>query len=140
MQTTQLDMLPRMSITVIITRDDNGAPLTREIYEEGARFKVENGELNIISGSPELVALYGSGNWLSVHMDDHVAVVTTKPPEDDSGSGDMDFGLGDLDSSDSDDDTDTSTDDVDTESTDLDADSTESDTETVESDDADPTE
>jgi hypothetical protein len=85
-QSPQLDMLPPMSITVIITRDDNGAPMTREVYEEGAKFTVENGELNVISARPQLVALYGSGNWLSVHLDDHVAVVTAAPAEDDSES------------------------------------------------------
>ncbi len=87
-------MLTSMSITVIITRGDTGAPTTREVYAEGVKFNIENGELGIISDRPQLVALYGSGNWWSVHVDDHVMVVTDKPDDSDSdsdSSGDLDF-------------------------------------------------
>ena len=113
-------MLARMSITVIIARGDTGAPTTREVYAEGAKFNIENGELGIISDRPQLVALYGSGNWLSVHMDDHVVVVTEKPEDSDS-SGDLEFSsFGDSD--------DTSGDSADTSSDEADASSGEADT------------
>ena len=72
-----------MSITVVIARDDIGAPTTREVYEQGAKFTVDSGDLSIISAKPQLIALYGSGNWLSVHVDDHVEVISERPAEDD---------------------------------------------------------
>lgn len=83
----------RMSITVVITRDDSGAPMTKEHYETGVKFSVEGGDLSIISGKPQLIAYYGSGNWLSAHVDDNVIVITEKPveTEDSSGGFDVDF-------------------------------------------------
>jgi hypothetical protein len=91
-----------MSITVIIARDDAGAPTTREVYESGVKFSTEGGDLSIVSAKPQLIATYGSGNWLSVHVDDNVEVITTKSDDDDDMSfGDDDpFGSSDDDSSD----------------------------------------
>jgi hypothetical protein len=89
-----------MSITVIIARDDAGAPTTREIYATGAKFINDDGNLNIVSAN-QVLATYGSGNWLSVHMDDSVEVITTKSEEDSDDSDDTDFSFGD--DSDSDD-------------------------------------
>jgi hypothetical protein len=74
-----------MAITVIISRDDNGAPMTREVYDTGEKYTVEGGDLTIVgnnSGRPQLLAMYGSGNWMSVHVDDFVRVVTEKPAEE----------------------------------------------------------
>jgi hypothetical protein len=81
--------MPAMSITVIIARDDAGAPTTREVYESGVKFSTEGGDLSIVSAKPQLIATYGSGNWLSVHVDDNVEVITTKSDDDDD---DMSFG------------------------------------------------
>ena len=91
-----------MSITVIIARDDVGAPTTREVYADGVKYSSDNGNLDIISAKPQLLATYGSGNWLSVHIDDSVEVMTTRSEDDDSGD-DFSFGSDD-DSSDSSDD------------------------------------
>jgi hypothetical protein len=101
-----------MSITVVIARDDVGAPTTREVYANGVKFTTENGDLSIVSGKPQLLATYGSGNWLSVHVDDFVDVVVTRPPEDEDSS---DFGdsFGDSFGDDSDDSSDESSDDSD---------------------------
>ena len=81
-----------MSITVVIARDDVGAPTTREVYETGVKFSADGGDLSIISAKPALIATYGSGNWLSVYVDDNVEVITTKPESDDSDSSDFSFG------------------------------------------------
>ncbi|HEY7008630.1 MAG TPA: hypothetical protein VH395_06815 [Jatrophihabitantaceae bacterium] len=89
-----------MSITVVIARDDVGAPSTREVYETGVKYSAEGGDLSIFSAKPQLLATYGSGNWLSVYVDDNVEVISTKPEESDSGFDDFSFG---DDSSDSDD-------------------------------------
>lgn len=108
--------MPGMSITVIIARDDVGAPTTREVYENGVKFSTENGDLSIVSAKPQLLATYGSGNWLSVHVDDAVQVLVDRPQEESDDSGDFgdsfgDFGS-DLDSdSDSSGDADAATDD-----------------------------
>jgi hypothetical protein len=108
-----------MSITVIIARDDVGAPTTREIYEAGAKFTTEGGDLSIISARPQLLATYGSGNWLSVHVDDNVEVITTKS---ESGDDDDAFGFGDdSDSAFGDDDSSTDDDSSDDSSSDDDA-------------------
>jgi hypothetical protein len=101
-----------MSITVIIARDDVGAPTTREVYANGAKFTTEGGDLSIISNKPQLLATYGSGNWLSAHVDDNVEVLVTRS-EDDSDSGGFDdnpFDVDDDSDSSSDDDSDSSDD------------------------------
>lgn len=88
-----------MSITVVIQRDDVGKPCTREVYETAAKFVIENSELTIVgsdNGRPQMLAMYGSGNWLSVYFDDSVTVISEKPAEDDTD----DFSFGDDDSSD----------------------------------------
>lgn len=83
-----------MSITVVIARDDVGAPSTREVYETGVKFTTEGGDLSILSDRPQLLARYGSGNWLSVYIDDNVTVISEKPAES---SDDFDFGDSGLD-------------------------------------------
>lgn len=98
-----------MSITVVIQRDDVGKPCTREVYETAAKFVIENSELTIVgsdNGRPQMLAMYGSGNWLSVYFDDSVTVISEKPAEDDTddfsfGDDSSDTSFGDDDSSDS---------------------------------------
>ena len=81
-----------MPITVVITRDDVGAPSTREVYETGVKYQVEGGDLMIYSDRPQLLGTYGSGNWLSVYIGENVTVISTKPEEsEDSGFGDDSF-------------------------------------------------
>jgi len=82
-----------MPITVVIMRDDVGAPSTREIFETGVKYTVEGGDLMVYSDRPQLLGTYGSGNWLSVYIGDSVTVVSTKPDEsdDDSSFGDDSF-------------------------------------------------
>jgi hypothetical protein len=118
-----------MSITVIIARDDIGAPSTSEIYALGAKFNVDGGDLSIFSAKPQLVALYPSGNWQSVHVDNFVEIVSVKPAEDEDGG---DFAFGDDDSSDSSDSSDTAS--TDDDPFGLDSDSTD----TTTTDDDDP--
>ena len=89
-------------------------PSTREVFETGVRFTTESGDLSILSDRPQLLAKYGSGNWLSVYVDDNVTVVSEKPAESSDDS--FDFGgFGDDDSSSSDA-TDTDSDSADAES------------------------
>lgn len=64
-----------MSITVVTTRDDAGAPSSREVYAVGARYAIGNSNLEIFSAESRLLALYPSGSWTSVHVDDNVRVV-----------------------------------------------------------------
>jgi hypothetical protein len=80
-----------MSITVVIARDDAGAPSTREVFETGVKFMTEGGDLSILSGRPQLLATYGSGNWLSVYVDDNVTVLTEKPADESSDDSSFDF-------------------------------------------------
>jgi hypothetical protein len=90
-----------MSITVVTARDEFGSPTTREVYEDGVKYTQDNGNLDILSAKPSLLATYGSGNWLSVHVGDSVNVVVTKPEEGDSDSdSDFSFDFGGDDSSD----------------------------------------
>jgi hypothetical protein len=91
-----------MSITVVIARDDVGAPSTREVFETGVKFTTEGGDLSILSDRPQMLAKYGSGNWLSVYVDDNVTVISEKPAESSDDSFDFDS-FGDDDSSTSDD-------------------------------------
>jgi hypothetical protein len=80
-----------MPITVVISRDDVGAPSTREVYETGVKYQVEGGDLMIYSDKPQLLGTYGSGNWMSVYLGDNVTVISTRPDESDSGFGDDSF-------------------------------------------------
>jgi hypothetical protein len=126
-----------MSITVVTARDEYGAPSTREVYEDGTKFVNDNGNLDILTAKPQLIATYGSGNWLSVHLGDSVTVITKTPDETSDDSSDLDFSF-DTDTSDddtdtSDEDTDTSDDDTDTSDDDTDT-SDDSETSTDESD------
>lgn len=86
--------------------------MTKDHYETGAKFTVESGDLSIVSGKPQLVAYYGSGNWMSVHVDDNVVTTTEKPADSDDSS---DFSF------DSDDSDDSSTDADESDSSELDA-------------------
>jgi hypothetical protein len=96
-----------MSITVVIARDDVGAPSTREVFESGVKFTTEGGDLSILSDRPQLLAKYGSGNWLSVYIDDNVTVISEKPAESSDDSFDFDSFGDDSSSDDTSDATDT---------------------------------
>lgn len=63
-----------MPITVVVVRDEHGAPATREVYAEGARFRRGSSGLEIMSVEARLLSLYPDGNWLSVYAGDVVAV------------------------------------------------------------------
>jgi hypothetical protein len=63
-----------MTITVVTTRDFNGAPSTREVFRGGDRYTIVSGNLEIISSAREALGLYPSGNWLSVYVGDCVTV------------------------------------------------------------------
>jgi hypothetical protein len=69
-----------MSVTVVTVRDDNGAPSGREAYADGVRYTTRGGDLEVFSVTLQPLALYPSGNWLSVYMDDSV-VVAAGPPQ-----------------------------------------------------------
>lgn len=58
-----------MSITVVVTRDYDNVPTCFEKYEGGTRWRVNSGNLEIFVGTT-LAALYPSGNWISVYLDD----------------------------------------------------------------------
>jgi hypothetical protein len=63
-----------MPIAVVVTRDDVGAPTTREIYARGERYRIGDGNLQILSADSRVLALYGSGNWLSAYVAGTVTV------------------------------------------------------------------
>jgi hypothetical protein len=65
-----------MKITVVTTRDDLGAPATREVYAAADRYAIADGNLEVLSAKRELLALYGSGNWFSVFVNDSVKVIS----------------------------------------------------------------
>ena len=65
-----------MPIAVVVTRDDVGAPTTREIYARGERYRIGDGNLQILSADSRVLALYGSGNWLSAYVAGTVAVTS----------------------------------------------------------------
>ena len=65
-----------MPIAVVVTRDDVGAPTTREIYARGERYRLGDGNLQVLSAESRVLALYGSGNWLSVYVTGTVAVTS----------------------------------------------------------------
>jgi hypothetical protein len=99
-----------MAVTVIVARDEHGGPTTREVFATANKYVISDGNLDVIMQGAGALGTYGSGNWLSVYMDDSVEVTTIKPPEEDSSFGDFSF---DSDSdSDSDSDTDSDTDTV----------------------------
>ncbi|HEY2167047.1 MAG TPA: hypothetical protein VGH01_07765 [Jatrophihabitantaceae bacterium] len=129
-----------MSITVVTARDENGAPSTQEVYAAANRYKITDSNLEILTPDPKLIATYGSGNWMSVHVDNEVEVITKKPDEDEDSSGDDDFSFGGDDDDSSDDSSDSSDDfsfDSDDSDTDSDSDSTDSDDTDTDSDDTD---
>jgi hypothetical protein len=68
-----------VSITVVATRDDTGAPTTREVYAAGTRYTIDNSNLQVFSGQSRLLALYGSGNWTSVYVGESMRVVRGMP-------------------------------------------------------------
>jgi hypothetical protein len=63
-----------MTISVVTVRDENGAPSTRELFRDGASYKIVSGNLEIISSARKALGLYPSGNWLSVYVGDCVRV------------------------------------------------------------------
>lgn len=58
-----------MSLTVVVTRDYDDVPSCFEKYERGTFWRVNNGNLEVFADTT-LVALYPSGNWISVYADD----------------------------------------------------------------------
>jgi hypothetical protein len=88
-----------MAVTVIITRDDTGAPTTQEVYAEANKYAVSEGNLEVILHGTGILGTYPSGNWQSVFMDSSVERIVTKADDSgdsgDSGFGDFDFGSGD---------------------------------------------
>jgi hypothetical protein len=68
--------MPAMTITVVTTRTDNGAPATRDVYAGTVRYTTTNGNLEVISAKRAPLAFYGSGNWLSVYVDQCVTVIS----------------------------------------------------------------
>ncbi len=65
-----------MSISVVTVRDYEGVPSTRELYVRGARYVINSsGDLEIISEQRAVIALYPSGNWMSVFVDDVVRIL-----------------------------------------------------------------
>jgi hypothetical protein len=113
-----------MAVTVVISRDDNGAPMTREVYADANKYVIDQGNLDVVIQGQGGLASFPSGNWLSVYMDDTVEVITTKPEESsDDSSSDFDFGSSDdTDLSFDSDDSDTDSDDSDSEDSDTDSD------------------
>ena len=107
-----------MTVTVVIARDEHGAPMTREVFAQADRYVIKEGNLDVMIQGSGGLATYPSGNWLGVFMDEYVEVITTAPPEDDSGSSGFDFGGDDSDSSDDTDSSDDSSDDSDSDSSD----------------------
>lgn len=65
-----------MPIAVVVTRDDVGAPTTREIYAHGDRYRIGDGNLQVLSADSRVLALYGSGNWLSAYVAGTVTVTS----------------------------------------------------------------
>jgi hypothetical protein len=65
-----------MPIAVVVTRDDVGAPTTREIYARGDRYRIGDGNLQVLSADSRVLALYGSGNWLSAYVAGTVTVTS----------------------------------------------------------------
>lgn len=79
-----------MAVTVIITRDEHGAPTTQEVYGEANKYTVNEGNLDVILHGSGILGTYPSGNWLSVFMDTSVERIVTKPDDGgDSGFGDF---------------------------------------------------
>jgi hypothetical protein len=65
-----------VSISVVTVRDYEGVPSTRELYVRGARYVINSsGDLEIISEQRAVIALYPSGNWMSVFVDDVVRIL-----------------------------------------------------------------
>lgn len=64
-----------MSITVVATRDWSGAPTCREVYDAGARYTIDNASLMVFTAGLRILALYPSGSWTSVYVDDTARVV-----------------------------------------------------------------
>jgi hypothetical protein len=110
-----------MAVTVIVARDEHGG---------ATKYVISDGNLDVIMQGAGALGTYGSGNWLSVYMDDSVEVTTIKPAEEESSFGDFSF------DSDSDSDSDSSSEDsdsdTDSDSADSDSDSDSASTEDVE--------
>jgi hypothetical protein len=88
-----------MSLTVVTVRDENGAPSTLESYAGASRYRIGDGNLEIISPDKQILGLYDSGNWLSVYAGNSVKVISVGTVLEFS-PGDTDFpSPGDTDSS-----------------------------------------
>jgi hypothetical protein len=118
-----------MAVTVIVARDEHGGPTTREVFATATKYVISDGNLDVIMQGAGALGTYGSGNWLSVYMDDSVEVTTIKPAEEESSFGDFSF---DSDDSDSDSSSEDSDSDTDSDSADSDSDSDSASTEDVE--------
>jgi hypothetical protein len=89
-----------MSLTVVTVRDENGAPSTLESYAGASRYRIGDGNLEIMSPDKQILGLYDSGNWLSVYAGDSVKVISVGAVLDFSPPGDTDTSSpGDTDSS-----------------------------------------
>jgi hypothetical protein len=83
-----------VSISVVTVRDDEGVPSTREVYARGGRYVINSsGDLEIVSTQRTMIALYPSGNWMSVFVDDVVRIMV-KGEENTSIIGGQDAGVG----------------------------------------------
>jgi hypothetical protein len=65
-----------MSLTVVTVRDENGAPSTLESYAGASRYRIGDGNLEIMAPDKQILGLYDSGNWLSVYAGDSVKVIS----------------------------------------------------------------
>jgi hypothetical protein len=79
-----------VSITVIAARDYEGVPQSRDVYADGARYRIDNSDLQVFSADRKVLALYPSGNWFSVYFDDNMTPLTGLP------EGTSFFGTGDF--------------------------------------------
>ena len=79
-----------MPITVIAARDYEGVPQSRDVYADGAQYRIDNSDLQVFSAEKKVLALYPSGNWFSVYVDDNMTPLTGLP------EGTSFFGAGDL--------------------------------------------
>ncbi len=66
-------------ITVVTTRDDEGVRTAREVYAEADTFTVTEDGLRLLAANDDLLALYPSGSWLSVFVDDPTPAVGAPP-------------------------------------------------------------
>ena len=68
-----------MPITVVTARDYEGVRTAREVYAEADTFTVTEDGLRLLAANDDLLALYPSGSWLSVFVDDPMPAVGAPP-------------------------------------------------------------